>query len=117
MEQVFKEDAMMVARNILSGKNACGTLQRAVDNSDAGYFAAAADAVLRVKREEVDHARRQRDTVLKEAEKYRFALEVVVQNLVPARSPPTGDMLLPRNDNVRSILEKALGRSFSWDSG
>lgn len=117
MEQTFKEDAMMVARNILSGKNACGTLQTAVDKGDAIYFAAAADAVLRVKREEIEHARVQRDTALKDVEKYRFALELVLQNLVPARSPPDGDMLLPRNDNIRSILEKTLGRALAWDSG
>lgn len=116
MEHTFKEDAMMVARNILSGKNACGTLQLAVDRGDAAYFAAAADAVLRVKREEIEHVREQRDKARKDAEKYRFALELLVQNMIPA-GPPASGMLLPENGNVRAILEKTLGRTLSWDSG
>lgn len=117
MEQTFGEDAMMIARNILSGKNACGTLQGAVDGGDHAYFAAAAEAVLRVRREEIGYAREQRDRALKEAEKIRFALELVVQNLVPVRSPPPGGMFLPKNDNIHSTLENALNRAISWDTG
>lgn len=116
MGQTFSEDALMVAGNILFGKNTCGTLRTAVDRGDTAYFAAAADAVLRVKRNGIGHVREQRDAARKDAGKYRFTLELVVQNLVTVCSPP-GGMLLPQNENIRSLLEKTLGRTLSWDTG
>lgn len=116
MERTLKEDTMMIARNILSGNNACQTLRKAVDGNDVAYFAAAADAVLRVKREEIEHVREQRDMARNDVEKYRFALEIVVQNMIPA-GPHSSGMLLPENGNIHTILEKTLGRTLSWNTG
>lgn len=113
MERVFSEEAMMIARNILSGANACGTLRKAADRRDAAYFAAAAEVVLKAGREENSHLRAERDAVLKELEAMRFALETVMQNLTPIRSPP--GMFLPRNDRIRSLVERILGRSLAWE--
>lgn len=116
MHEIFKEDALMIARNILSGVNACGTLRKAVEAGDTKYFAAAAEAVLKVKREEAEHLRSQRDKALREAGKHRFALELLLQNLVPVRDVP-GGMTMIMTGNVKTIVEKTLGRALRWDSG
>ena len=110
----FSEEALLIARNILSGNNACETLPKAAAANDASYFAAAAEPVLAVRRDEFQQVRKQRDTALKEVEKLRFALESVVQNLSPARSPP-GAMFLPNARSLRPLLEKALKRRLPWD--
>lgn len=108
---------MMIARNILSGNNVCGTLQKAVTAADHSYFAAAAEPILKVKRDEIEHVREQRDKARSEAEKFRFALELMVQNLIPIRSPPHDGMMLAHNNNIRALLEKTLGRPIPWDTG
>lgn len=117
MNKAYSEDAMMIARNILSGNNSCELLQKAVAVADVNYFAAAAEPVLKVKREEIAHVRGQRDKASSEAESLRFALEVLVQNLVPVISPHPGGMLLPHNSEIRLMLENALGRPLTWESG
>ena len=116
MEGQFSQDALMVARNILSGNNACGALQKAVTNGDAGYFAAAAEAALKVRREEIEQVRSQRGQALREVEKYRFALELLAQNAVKPFGE-SGELLVPLDKNLAALLEKTLGRRIFADSG
>lgn len=115
MQHAFSEDAMTIARNILSGRNACGTLRSAVDRGDHAYFAAAAEAVLKVRSDELGYTGEQRDLALKEAEKLRFALELVVQNLIPEPDKPVMTMAVTRA--MQTAIESALGRGMPWDAG
>ncbi len=74
-----REDTII--RNIFSGNNRCGTLQSAVTNHDDQYFRHAVRPALAVYEDEAEYARRQRDTLLRQSEKRRQALEFVASNL------------------------------------
>ena len=114
MEHELSEEARLVAANILSGANACGTLRKAAEGLDAGYFAAAAEPVLRAGREELAYARLQRDNANRRAEALRFALEALAQNAVREGS---GRRLVVLNGTILPILERSLGRRLFDDSG
>jgi hypothetical protein len=114
MERMYSEDAMMIAGNILSGDNACGSLQKAVATADPLYFAAAAEAVLKAGRAELENARNQREEAAKMADQYRFVVELLVQNLYQAG--PSPDVLgITVNGQITACLEKALGRKMFWN--
>lgn len=67
--------------NIMSGNNECGTLEDAVKNQSASYFAQMVAPALEVYDEELKTIIEQRDEALKDAEVKRYALETIVANI------------------------------------
>lgn len=89
-------------RNILAGDNACGVLANAVQRRDVNYFREAIAPVVSVYESEAEALRGQRGAALADAERKRFALEMVVAN-VP-------DLPRPVAEAVKAALVPAGGR-------
>ncbi|MCC8189070.1 MAG: hypothetical protein LIP77_00345 [Planctomycetes bacterium] len=85
MNTTAQERTETVVRNILSGKNGCGTLQDALVRGDADFFRRMVRPVIGVYEEEAQVLREQRDAALRDAEVKRVALEAILSTLpIPA---------------------------------
>lgn len=114
-KESVREDALVIARNILSGNNNCGTLKLAVESGNAQYFAAAAEPVLGVRHDEIAVLRRQFLAMSEQNNRLRFGLELLVQNLVPEPGKPV--MTMAVTHEMKTAIEAVLGRAMPWDTG
>lgn len=92
----------MIARNILSGRNACGTLEHATGVGDSKYFEKAAEGVISALLEERSSLWNQMRNSIQGETDIRGVLELVGQNL--------GSAVQISDPYIRQELEKALGR-------
>lgn len=105
--------AQKIAQGILSGENACGTLQKALQNKDEDYFIGKATPTIDIILKQLHSEEELRNGVIVQNEKLRFALESVVQSLnIPEGNPDT--LTLPKTDEIRKVVEEALGRKLDW---
>ena len=99
MKSIAQDRLETAVRNILSGRNACDALKRAVDAGDAGYFLRAIAPVVAVYEAEAAVIREQRQAALADAETKRQALEYIASNALAAALA-----------HISAFAEKALGR-------
>lgn len=87
-QQILTDRVATAVDNIISGDNACGTLQNAAAKGDRTYFEQMIRPVMQTYAEEAAELRRQRDATLRDNEAKRFALESVAANIAAADIPP-----------------------------
>jgi hypothetical protein len=102
VDEAADRDARLVAGNILSGKNGCGTLENAVAAGDAEYFIAAAMPVFATRHSELAQARSDALEQAQKATAMARALEFVAQNI--------GRVVTIGEPAIIAEISKALGR-------
>jgi len=107
-----EEYATIIARNILSGKNRCGTLQNAVEAGDVKYFTNAAKPVVDTLLSQVHQAEFLQRTQGMRIERLRYALEILVQNLY--RPPGKEFLALNMDKAISAAIDIALERQVDW---
>lgn len=101
-EPTLNDYCSIIARNILSGQNACGTLQNAIVNNDRKYFEEAAKPVVGVIMDERNMARMEALRQSAMGNDVKGALEMVAQNI--GGSVKISDVV------ILNVLEHTLGR-------
>lgn len=94
--------AKIIAKNILSGNNSCGTLASAAATGNSKFFEKCAEGVVGVLVEERDQARRDALQNSSGTGADRFALEFIAQNL--------GGTVQITDPAIIQSLEQRLGR-------
>lgn len=113
MDFSAKYYATKIAQGILSGDNACGTLEKALQNKDEKYFIDKAVPTIDVILKQLLSEEELRNGIIVQNEKLRFALESVMQSLnIPDDKPDT--LILPKTDEIKKAIEEALGRKLPW---
>ena len=84
-DNVLRDRVATAVRNILSGNQACGTLDKAAQAGDAAYFEKMIAPVMATYAAEMRELRMQRDAILELSEQRRQALAFVESN---GRPPP-----------------------------
>lgn len=108
-----RDYAEIIARNVLSGKNACRTLENAVAAADPQYFTTAAMPVVEALLGQLAQEQSQRAQLSIQNEKLRFALESLVQNLHRPHGV-TDHVVLQLDQFIRKAAEGALDRQITW---
>ena len=110
-----EEYARMIVSNILSGSNACGTLQKAVEQRDSAYFEKMATPVIERIAAQLQQAEMERDKANSDRNKAQFALETFIQNLFPTQKNPNV-LSIRKTEVLKKIVNSALGRDAFIDT-
>lgn len=100
---VMVDDAVRaIVNSILSGNNACGTLQQAVAGNNRDYFVQMVRPTVTIIHEQYEDCARQVLKANQRITELTSALEYVAQNI--------GGAVEIRDQGIRDILSQALGR-------
>ncbi len=108
-----EEYAWAIARNILSGNNTCGTLQKAIERNDSTYFIKMAIPVIDALVSQLRQAETERDKTNAANSQTRFLLETIVQNLFPSQEDPSV-LSIQKTETLEIMLKDVLGRDIHW---
>lgn len=109
-----REYAEIIARNILAGKNSCGTLQNAVAANDTKFFVNASMPVIEALLDQLAQEQNLRLRISNQNERLRFALESMVQNLHQQQGSPPNIVSLQLDRFITNAVEDALARQINW---
>lgn len=110
MDFTAEKYAKVIADNIMSGNNACGTLLAAVERQDAAYFVTMALPVVETLLQQLSQEQSLRTELSVKNESLRFALELLVQNMTSTPNDPA-TLLVRKTDDTQKAVETALGRA------